>query len=75
MLVRAAFKKGDVLVAIDAQDLTGTSATPSTVIEYLETIDPGAEVILSVERDDEKTAIYGRNTVASGIRMDRTQLW
>ena len=47
-------QEGDVLVAIDAQDLTGTSATPSTVIEYLETIDPGAEVILSVERDDEK---------------------
>ena len=47
-------QEGDILVAIDAQDLTGDSATAPTVIEYLETIEPGAEVILSVKRGDEE---------------------
>lgn len=47
-------QEGDVLIAIDAQDLTGESATTPTVIEYLESIEPGEEVILSVERGDEE---------------------
>lgn len=47
-------QENDVLIAIDAQDLTGDSATATTVIEYLETIEPGDEVILSVERGDEE---------------------
>ena len=45
---------GDVLIAIDVQDLTSESVTAGTVIEYLETIEPGAEVILSVVRGDEE---------------------
>lgn len=47
-------QEGDVLIAIDAQDLTGDSATTPTVIEYLESIEPGDEVILSVERGDDE---------------------
>ncbi len=47
-------EEGDVLIAIDAQDLTGDLATASTVIEYLETIEPGAKVILTVMRGDEE---------------------
>ncbi len=47
-------QEGDVLIAIDAQDLTGDHATHPQVIEYLESIEPGAEVILSVERGDEE---------------------
>ena len=47
-------EEGDVLISIDAQDLTGALATASTVIEYLETIEPGAEVILTVMRGDEE---------------------
>ena len=47
-------QEGDVLIAIDAQDLTGDHATHPRVIEYLESIEPGAEVILSVVRGDEE---------------------
>lgn len=47
-------EQGDVLIAIDAQDLTGDAATSSTVIEYLESIEPGTEVILTVRRGDEE---------------------
>ena len=45
-------QEGDVLIAIDAQDLTGDFATNSAVIEYLKTIEPGVEVILTVIRGD-----------------------
>lgn len=47
-------EEGDVLISIDSQDLTGDLATTSTVIEYLKTIEPGAEVILTVMRGDEE---------------------
>lgn len=47
-------EEGDVLIAIDAQDLTGNSATASTVVEYLESIEPGADVILKVRRGGEE---------------------
>ena len=47
-------EEGDVLIAIDAQDLTGDLAMASTVIDYLETIEPGADVILTVRRGDEE---------------------
>lgn len=47
-------EEGDVLIAIDAQELTGVSASVSTVHEYLETIEPGSEVNLVVKRGDEQ---------------------
>ena len=50
-------EEGDVLIAIDAQDLTGELATASTLIEYLETIKPGTEVVLTVMRGDDEHQI------------------
>lgn len=58
-------EQGDVLIGIDAQALTGESATASALIEYLETIEPGAEVILVVKRGDEEL----QYTVQTHTRM------
>lgn len=45
-------EEGDVLIAIDAQDLTGDLATAATLINYLETIEPGTDVIVTVTRGE-----------------------
>ena len=64
---------GDVLIAIDAQTLTGDLATFSTVIDYLETIEPGADVILKVRRGSEELqyTVQTHSSVPSFGRLDR----
>ncbi len=47
-------KKGDVLISIDSQSLTGDHANIDRVIEHLESIEPGTEVKLAIQRNTEE---------------------
>lgn len=49
---RAGIKPGDALIAIDGERLENENASMETLLGYLATLEPGTEVSLTIERDD-----------------------
>ena len=48
---------GDVLIGVDEQDLTGANATIETLLDYLESVDPGSAVRLEIQRGDDSLTL------------------
>ena len=50
-------QKGDVLIGINDQDLTGTNATIETLLDHLKSVEPGSEVTLEIQRGDDSVSL------------------